>query len=1248
MLKRYLALFLSVMLIISALPISASAANSAVASTLRLERIEGNVTAKNSAGKVISVNAGGKIYNGYSISTASKSYAYISLDSSKAVKVDANSSVKIKQSGKKLEVCLSSGNLYFNVSVPVSSDGSLSIRTSTMVTGVRGTSGVVRVIDGNTSEIYILTGEVTIWTINPITGQEESTTVKPGQVAVTEVYENGEESYAKVTVRSFTEEELLGFACKAVEEGDAAYLKKIDDSSNLDSKKIIGLADDRLKADQDSYDDLMKDVEDAMSELFNKKAVDPLFTKDGGDDGPIADGGSSGGGPTPPPPPPPTSYTITGTITGTQLQALLDNFSYTHITVGATGVVNISSMETVTIDPGQTLLNQGTINNNGTVHNFSNTTFHNDTTGTVTGTGSWNNGDGVSNPGSMIIDGIMACGTISNALGTLTIPSTGSLTVGGIQNFATFTTEGIVTLSGQFAQTTGTANFNGGMFTSTFSGAVLDITGGIVNANGGDIAQIGPAGTALVLSAGTVNLAGAHIMNKNPLNTNPAADISGGTFTMNSGTVSSMGTAAMNILSAATATYYGGIVSSTNPAGMITGGGNLQNFTVTVFLKIKSGQVIVGTSYNDIFNKINEPTTILVTDNGADLYINENINIPDDKTITLKFDNNLIMGAGYRLTSYGTLTFEGNGTDQGQVMGDQYSVSNYGTLNIKNEMTATVHNVIGSIVNIKDGAKFEPLIGITPAFLNSGTLNIEQGGQMSISRYMIPEEGLLNLGTINVYGVLRNEEYSIMINTGTIKVYGTFENTVNGELQSSGAIEVLTGKFKNVQGATGTDGGGGSLITMSPKFQNTGTVVVGAGTELENSGEISTNAQIQNGGTFKMTGGVLINNTTYPTSVAGGTKTITGGTFINDTLSATLTSGAVSIYLNGTLHSYAQSINDALVFVNASRKTSYGNGPYKLVLNQNITVSGGYTLLIGEIPADESDIAAMLLVDIEIDLNGKTVGLDGLSIDNYCDLKISDSAGGGKIHSVGEYTYALIFNDGKLEVTGGTFENSDSALLISNNELKISGGTFIDENTNEYSMSVISTSGSLEITGGTFTFTGDEIIGVIAEGDVDISGAEFNITGDRGTGLYLTSSYGTYTLEVESTTITMIGEDTHGIHCRSSEDKTSTLTLTNNDITATNVLRLSKYMTNTVSGGTYTACGDSGGYIFLVSEDLGTPVAVEVSAGTELVANASSAAIAETKMASAGIELYSGGLPLTIAEGDFTQTDATHWLATVA
>lgn len=148
-----------VLLLMGLLAVPANAADTS-ASTMRLEETQGSVTVKNATGKSITLRSGAKLYSGYKVVTGS-GYAWISLDSEKVVKLDRYSQVTVKKDGKKLELMLSSGSLFFNVSEPLKEDESLNIRTSTMYTSIRGTSGTISV-ETDVTEQYGWTSSATV------------------------------------------------------------------------------------------------------------------------------------------------------------------------------------------------------------------------------------------------------------------------------------------------------------------------------------------------------------------------------------------------------------------------------------------------------------------------------------------------------------------------------------------------------------------------------------------------------------------------------------------------------------------------------------------------------------------------------------------------------------------------------------------------------------------------------------------------------------------------------------------------------------------------------------------------------------------------------------------------------------------------------------------------------------------------------------------------------------------------------
>lgn len=177
---KSVALFITVLIFLTAaFPIAALAAS---ASTMSLTKTEGNVSIY-ADGKPVSARNDMRLYDGYTVETAKKSYAWINLDTQKLAELDSNSSAKIYKSGKKLTIDVNDGRLFFKVSAPLKSDESLSIRTSTMAIGIRGTCGWVDRVNGDISLVSVLEGSVTVTAKDPVTGHTSSQTVSAGETA---------------------------------------------------------------------------------------------------------------------------------------------------------------------------------------------------------------------------------------------------------------------------------------------------------------------------------------------------------------------------------------------------------------------------------------------------------------------------------------------------------------------------------------------------------------------------------------------------------------------------------------------------------------------------------------------------------------------------------------------------------------------------------------------------------------------------------------------------------------------------------------------------------------------------------------------------------------------------------------------------------------------------------------------------------------------------------------------------------
>ena len=115
-----------------------------------------------------------KLYAGYFIETEKDSTAHISLDDTKAVKLDETSIMEIVEQGDNLLLELKDGNLFFNVSEPLSEEETFRIKTSNAIMGIRGTSGYIVNKDKDRSAVYLLSGKAEITATSPVTGEEKN------------------------------------------------------------------------------------------------------------------------------------------------------------------------------------------------------------------------------------------------------------------------------------------------------------------------------------------------------------------------------------------------------------------------------------------------------------------------------------------------------------------------------------------------------------------------------------------------------------------------------------------------------------------------------------------------------------------------------------------------------------------------------------------------------------------------------------------------------------------------------------------------------------------------------------------------------------------------------------------------------------------------------------------------------------------------------------------------------------------
>ena len=233
---RLCALGLALCMALSLLPVRALAAEDTEAAAIRLRETQGAVRVRNASAAEQSIRSDMRIYNGWRVQTDARSYAWLSLDDSKAVKLDQVSEAEVRKNGKMLDLLLNAGNLYFSVDKPLEDDESLNIRTSTIVMGVRGTAGWVRHVNSRHTQVYILEGTVQCTVTDPDSGVTKTARIDAGEMA--DLHVNGaeagdEKDEAEIEKSVFQTGDIDGFVLTELA-GDDRLIEKIYEATETD------------------------------------------------------------------------------------------------------------------------------------------------------------------------------------------------------------------------------------------------------------------------------------------------------------------------------------------------------------------------------------------------------------------------------------------------------------------------------------------------------------------------------------------------------------------------------------------------------------------------------------------------------------------------------------------------------------------------------------------------------------------------------------------------------------------------------------------------------------------------------------------------------------------------------------------------------------------------------------------------------------------------------------------------------
>ena len=181
-----------------------------------------------------------RLSSGNSIKTETESLAAIALDDSKVVTINDESRAQFEQKGKKLNIKLTDGSLFFEVSKKLASDETFDIRTSTMVVGIRGTSGYVAVDEEGHETLYITDGEVEVIGTNPTTGEQKVIRVKAGQRVRVYLYDERPVDSIMFSLEDVKEDDLQQAIKDRLIENEA-LMDKVCSATGWDKEKIFGI-----------------------------------------------------------------------------------------------------------------------------------------------------------------------------------------------------------------------------------------------------------------------------------------------------------------------------------------------------------------------------------------------------------------------------------------------------------------------------------------------------------------------------------------------------------------------------------------------------------------------------------------------------------------------------------------------------------------------------------------------------------------------------------------------------------------------------------------------------------------------------------------------------------------------------------------------------------------------------------------------------------------------------------------------
>ena len=133
------------------------------ASTMRINEIVGSVILTDDSGKEQTPNAGRRLQDGNILDTKEDAQAVVELDDDRIVYMLELSRARFNKSGRAMKLTMEEGSTFFYIAAKLAEDESFEIETSTMVIGIRGTSGYVTASEDGPESVTITSGTVSVY-----------------------------------------------------------------------------------------------------------------------------------------------------------------------------------------------------------------------------------------------------------------------------------------------------------------------------------------------------------------------------------------------------------------------------------------------------------------------------------------------------------------------------------------------------------------------------------------------------------------------------------------------------------------------------------------------------------------------------------------------------------------------------------------------------------------------------------------------------------------------------------------------------------------------------------------------------------------------------------------------------------------------------------------------------------------------------------------------------------------------------